>query len=64
MLKLGLYIIFIPLCMMITTRIRIEPIFRKNSEIQIKLFYVFISLIMSYLLVNFLMDFKVAANIL
>jgi len=64
MIKLGLYIIFIPVCMMITTRIRIEPIFRKNSEIQIKLFYVFVSLIMAYLLVNFLMDFKVAANIL
>ena len=55
-IKLALYCLFIPICMSITISMNLDKIFRKNKTIQIQFFYVIVSLILSYLLVNFFMD--------
>ncbi len=55
-IKVILYCISIPFCIWIITSTNIDRIFKKNSIMQIHSFYLIISLMMSYLLVNFLMD--------
>lgn len=55
-IKLILYCLFIPFCMWIITSTNLDRIFKKNCVMQIHCFYFTISLILSYLIVNFLMD--------
>jgi len=54
--KLVLYLFFIPFIMWVVLQLNIEKYFKKNSEIQIKFFYLFLSLSISYLIVNLLFD--------
>ena len=55
-IKLVLYSLFIPICIFVATSLNIEKYFRKNSVLQIRLFHIFISGALSYLVVNFIMD--------
>lgn len=55
-IKLVLYCIFIPLNIFIVKSIMLEKYFRKNSKMQIYIFNLMLSLIISYLIVNFFID--------
>ena len=44
--------------------LNLEGLFKKNHVNQIKLFYVFVSLSISYLVVNFLYDFYLVSQII
>lgn len=61
-IKLVLYCIFIPFCIWIITSTNIDKIFKKNSVMQIHCLYLFLSLILSYLIVNFIMDLYSVAS--
>ena len=63
-IKLLLYCIFIPFCIWIITSTNMSKIFRKNNVMQIHCFYLFISLGLSYLIVNFIMDIYSTISIL
>ncbi|MDD4028062.1 MAG: DUF1146 domain-containing protein [Bacilli bacterium] len=54
--KLILYLLFIPLVIWVMLSLKIEHLFKKGSINQIKIFYFIVSLIISYLLVNFIFD--------
>ena len=56
LIKLALYCIFIPTCIWVVTATNIDRFFKKNSTYQIHFMYLMISLGLSYLTVNFLMD--------
>ena len=56
-IKTILYIIFIPIIMWALDSVNINAIFKKNRYYQARLFYLFLVLIMSYLMVNFIIDF-------
>ncbi len=56
-IKTILYIIFIPIIMWALDAVNINAIFKKNRYYQARLFYLFLVLIMSYLMVNFIIDF-------
>lgn len=55
-IKLILYCLIIPFSIFIVTSTNLDKIFKKNSITQIHSFYFVLSLILSYLLVNFLVD--------
>lgn len=55
-IKILLYVIFIPLSIWMMLSLKIEHLFKKNSINQIKAFYFIMSLLISYLLVNFVFD--------
>lgn len=55
--KLSLYIVIVPIVIWIVSTIRLDHLFKKNQTLAISLFYVFISLGISYLVVNFIYDF-------
>lgn len=63
-IKLILYCIFIPFCIWIVTATNLDKIFKKNSVMQIHCLYLVISLCLSYLVVNFLMDVYSTISIL
>ncbi len=52
-----LYIIVTPLTIWALEALNIERFFKKNRIGQIKLMYILLTLALSYLVVNFLMDF-------
>jgi len=52
-----LYIVVTPLTIWSLTSLNIEKFFKKGKINQIKIFYVLLSFALSYLVVNFLMDF-------
>jgi len=52
-----LYFIITPLCIWCISSLNIDRFFRKNRTVQIITTYVLISMALSYLIVNFLMDF-------
>lgn len=56
-IKIMLYIITIPTTMWVVTSLNLDRFFKKGSITQIKIFYFIMSLIISYLFVNFLYDF-------
>jgi uncharacterized membrane protein YwzB len=62
--KTILYIIIVPISIWITTSMRLEQIFKKNKITQIITFYLFISLGISYLVVNFIYDFYEVSRII
>lgn len=55
-IKLILYCLIIPFSIWIVTSTNLDKIFKKNSIMQIHSFYFVLSLILSYLLVNFFVD--------
>ena len=63
-IKLILYCLFIPYSFWIMTATNIDKIFKKNSVMQIHSLYFFLSLILSYLLVNFFVDIYSVISIL
>lgn len=54
--KLILYLIIIPFTIWCISSLKIETLFKKNSINQIKIFYLFFSLSLSYLFTNFIFD--------
>lgn len=63
-IKLILYCLFIPFSFWIITATNIDKVFKKNSVMQIHSLYFFLSLILSYLLVNFFVDIYSVISIL
>jgi len=55
--KVVLYLLIIPLSIWAVSSLNIEHLFKKNHINQIKLLYIFISLIVGYLITNFIWDF-------
>lgn len=55
-IKIILYCLFIPFSIWIITSTNLDKIFKKNSVMQIHCLYLSLSLALSYLLVNFLVD--------
>ena len=62
-IKVILYIVVIPLVIYILEGLNINSIFKKNRVIQATLFYLVITICISYLLVNFIYDFFVFTKI-
>ena len=56
-IKTILYIIFLPIVLWALDAVNISVIFKKNRYYQARLFYLILSLIITYLLVNFVIDF-------
>jgi uncharacterized integral membrane protein (TIGR02327 family) len=56
MVKLVLYCLSIPISMWALECLRMEHIFKKGREMQIKILYVMMSFALSYLVTNFLYD--------
>lgn len=57
MIKLALYVVIIPLTMWVLECIKMDNIFKKGRELQIKILFIMISLSLAYLFTNFLYDF-------
>ena len=56
-IKTILYILIVPLVLYAFDAVDINRIFKKNRQYQTTLFYVMLSIGLSYLVVNFLYDF-------
>jgi uncharacterized integral membrane protein (TIGR02327 family) len=63
-IKLILYILIVPLSMWTIISLNLEKYFKKGSINQIRIFYVMLSLALSYLIVNFLYDFYEVSQII
>ena len=63
-IKLILYILVIPLSIWTLLSLNIEKYFKKGHINQIKIFYIFLSFSISYLVVNFLYDFYIVTQII
>ncbi|NLL45116.1 MAG: DUF1146 domain-containing protein [Mollicutes bacterium] len=59
-----LYIIIVPLTIWSLEGTRFEQLFKKNKYYQIHILYIIVSLALSYLVVNFLMDFFISSQVL
>jgi len=57
MLKVFLYLLTFPFTMWSVESLKIEHLFKKNSTIQIQLFYLLLSICITYLVANFFYDF-------
>ena len=57
MVKTIFYLLVTPIVMWALDSVRINEIFKKNRYIQSRLVYLFITLALSYLVVNFVFDF-------
>ena len=55
--KTILYIIFVPIVLWALDSININAIFKKNKYYQSRLFYLILTFIMTYLIVNCIIDF-------
>ena len=58
-IKIILYIIFIPLVIWSMDGLNLNKIIKQSRIAQAKIIYLILSLIVSYLLVNFLYDFYI-----
>jgi len=63
-IKFYLYLIIVPLTIWTLMSLNLEKYFKKGHINQIKMFYVLLSLGLSYLVVNFLYDFYLVSQIL
>jgi uncharacterized membrane protein YwzB len=63
-IKTLLYIIIVPISLWITSSMNLEHFFKKNRTTAIVMFYVFMSLGIAYLVVNFLYDFYEVSKII
>lgn len=57
MIKFLLYILITPITIWIISRMKLEHLFKKNETLAITTFYLFLSLGLAYLVVNFIYDF-------
>jgi uncharacterized membrane protein YwzB len=64
MIKLYLYILIIPLSMLALESVNTNGIFKKNRIPFIKILFLMLSFALSYLVVNFLIDFSECFNFL
>lgn len=62
-IKIYLYVLVIPLMIWTVMSLNIDRFFKKGHVTQLKVFYVSLSLILSYLIVNFLYDFYSVSKI-
>ena len=62
-IKVILYIVIVPLTIYILEGLNINHIFKKNRVVQATLFYLFSTICISYLVVNFLYDFFIFTKI-
>jgi uncharacterized membrane protein YwzB len=62
--KTILYILIVPITILIVSSMRLEFIFKKNQTLAIIIFYLFVSLGISYLVVNFIYDFYEVSRII
>ena len=62
MIKLYLYIIIIPLSMLVLESVNTNGIFKKNRIPFIKILFLMLSFALSYLVVNFFIDFADCIN--
>ena len=58
-----LYCVIVPLCIWCLESLNINQIFKKNRIIQARLLYLFLVIGLSYLVVNFFMDFFMSTKI-
>lgn len=58
MVKVLLYIMTVPFSVWCLESLRLDTLFKKNRFLQIKVFYLLLSLALSYLVVNCLYDFS------
>lgn len=63
-IRIILYCIMIPFSMWIVTSTNLDKIFKKDSVMQIHCLYLSLSLCLSYLLVNFIMDIYTTISLL
>ena len=63
MLRVVLYIFFVPFTIWALESININGVFKKNRYYQSRFVYLLFSLSISYLVVNFFMDFFTATMI-
>lgn len=56
-IKTVLYVVIVPFTLWALDSININKIFKKNKYYQARLFYLMLSLSLSYLVVNFFTDF-------
>ncbi len=61
--RVILYCVTVPLTIWALESININNLFKKNRYYQSRLLYVIISLSLSYLVVNFFMDFFISTKI-
>lgn len=63
-IKFYIYLLIIPFMIWTIMSLNLERYFKKGHVTQIKIFYITISLVLSYLLVNFLYDFYLVSEII
>lgn len=64
MVKALLYVLFTLISAYILSSINYNNFFKKNKIIEAKIFIILLSLIMSYLITNFVVDFISSSSIL
>lgn len=62
MVKLALYIVIIPLTMWVLECVKMDNIFKKGREVQIRILFVMVSLSLAYLFTSFLYDFALVTS--
>lgn len=61
-IKAILYLIITPLIVYVVESLNIDKFFKKNRRTQIVIFYLILAVTLSYLVVNFLLDFFVSTK--
>ncbi len=56
--KLLLYVFIVPFTMWAISGLNINHLFKKNAIMQARVIYVILAFIVSYILLNIIMDFK------
>lgn len=62
-IKAFLYVIFTLLSAYILSGINFNHFFKKNKEVEARIFILLLSFVMSYLLTNFVVDFLTSSQI-
>ncbi len=62
MVRIILYIFFVPISIWALDAININGLFKKNSYYKARVLYLLFALSLSYLSVNFLMDFFISTQ--
>ena len=63
MLRVVLYLAFVPISIWALDSINITNLFKKNRYYQARILYLLVAISMSYLVVNFFMDFYIGTAI-
>jgi uncharacterized integral membrane protein (TIGR02327 family) len=62
-IKTILYVIILPFSILALDSINIQNVFKKNRYYQARILYLFLSMALTYLVVNFFYDFFTSYNI-